>query len=165
MRNLKLNLECTLLTSDICNHFVASRPYGLEKYDQSRSVFTRGKHYKTYKTYKTTRPQEKYFPLFPFKAANNCMVFPVGNLNVELTKHSIYGGWGSGRVGSDFLLAIAGRVGSAFRLVGSGPRKVTRGQFCSILSYRVPWVLDSNKPNYLLILVQTYILSYFDSFY
>ena len=40
--------------------------------------------------------------------------------------------WGKGRaavrVGSDFLTAIAGRVGSTFRRVGSGPRKVTRGQ-------------------------------------
>ena len=40
--------------------------------------------------------------------------------------------WGedraAGRVGSDFLSAIAGRVGSRFRRVGSGPRKVTRGQ-------------------------------------
>ena len=34
----------------------------------------------------------------------------------------------AGRVGSDFLSAIAGRVGSTFRRVGSGPRKVTRGQ-------------------------------------
>ena len=32
------------------------------------------------------------------------------------------------RVGSDFLSAIAGRVGSMFRRVGLGPRKVTRGQ-------------------------------------
>ena len=37
-------------------------------------------------------------------------------------------GRGSGRVGSDFLSAIAGRVGSTFRRVGSGPRKVTHGQ-------------------------------------
>ena len=37
-------------------------------------------------------------------------------------------GRGSCRVGSDFLSAIAGRVGSTFRRVGSGPRKVTRGQ-------------------------------------
>ena len=32
------------------------------------------------------------------------------------------------RVGSDFLSAIAGRVGSTFRRVGSVPRKMTRGQ-------------------------------------
>ena len=38
----------------------------------------------------------------------------------------------SGRVGSDFLSAIAGRVGSGQRFVGSGPRKVTRGQLCTI---------------------------------
>ena len=39
---------------------------------------------------------------------------------------------GSGRVGSDFLSAMAGRVGPMFHLdlVGSGPRKVTRGQLC-----------------------------------
>ena len=37
---------------------------------------------------------------------------------------------GSGRVGSDLLSAIAGRVGSTFRRVGSGPRKVTRRQLC-----------------------------------
>ena len=40
--------------------------------------------------------------------------------------------WGkgraAGRIGSDFLSAIAGRVKSTFRRVGSGPRKVTRGQ-------------------------------------
>ena len=30
--------------------------------------------------------------------------------------------------GTDLLSAIAGRVGSTFRRVGSGPRKVTRGQ-------------------------------------
>ena len=34
---------------------------------------------------------------------------------------------GSSRVGSDFLSAIASRVGSTFRRVGSGSRKVTRG--------------------------------------
>ena len=39
-------------------------------------------------------------------------------------------GRGSGRVGSDFLSAIAGRVGSTFRRVGSGPRKVTCRQLC-----------------------------------
>ena len=39
-------------------------------------------------------------------------------------------GRGSDRVGSDFLSAIAGRVGSTFRRVGLGPRKVTRGQLC-----------------------------------
>ena len=35
-------------------------------------------------------------------------------------------GRAAGRV--NFLSAIAGRVGSTFRRVGSGPRKVTRGQ-------------------------------------
>ena len=39
-------------------------------------------------------------------------------------------GQGSGRIGSDFLSAIAGRVGSGQRFAGSGPRKVTRGQLC-----------------------------------
>ena len=39
-------------------------------------------------------------------------------------------GLAAGRVESDFLSAIAGRVGSMFRRVGSGPRKVTRGQLC-----------------------------------
>ena len=37
-------------------------------------------------------------------------------------------GRAAGRVGSDFLSAIAGRVGSGQRFGGSGPRKVTRGQ-------------------------------------
>ena len=40
----------------------------------------------------------------------------------------------AGRVGSDFLSAIAGRVwsGQGFAgSVGSGPRKVTRGQLCA----------------------------------
>ena len=37
------------------------------------------------------------------------------------------------RVGSDFLSAIAGRVGSTFRRVGSGLRKVTLGQHCTYL--------------------------------
>ena len=40
--------------------------------------------------------------------------------------------WGKGRaacrVGSDFLSAIAGRVGSGQGFAGSGLRKVTRGQ-------------------------------------
>ena len=39
---------------------------------------------------------------------------------------------GSGPVGSDFLSAIAGRVGSTFRRVGSGPRKVSRGYLCIV---------------------------------
>ena len=39
-----------------------------------------------------TRPEQKYFPLFPSKSCNNCIVFSVGNLNVELMKHSTYGG-------------------------------------------------------------------------
>ena len=47
------------------------------------------------------------------------ILFPVGNLNVELMNIVYMGGGGrSGRVGSDFLSAIAGRVGSTFR--GSG---------------------------------------------
>ena len=37
-------------------------------------------------------------------------------------------GRGSGRVGSDFLSAIAGRVNVSPGRVESGPRKVTRGQ-------------------------------------
>ena len=40
-------------------------------------------------------------------------------------------GRGSGRV--RLLSAIAGRVGLTFRRVGSGSRKVTRGQLCMIL--------------------------------
>ena len=47
--------------------------------------------------------------------------------------------WGegrvTGRVGSDVLSAIVGRVGSTFRRVGSGPRKVARGQLCPIVTY------------------------------
>ena len=35
-------------------------------------------------------------------------------------------GRAAGRVGSDFLSAIKGRVGSGQRFAGSGPRKVTR---------------------------------------
>ena len=40
--------------------------------------------------------------------------------------------WGKGRAAGRvrLLSAIAGRVGSTFRRVGSGPRKVTRGQLC-----------------------------------
>ena len=51
-------------------------------------------------------------------------------------------GRGSGRVGSDFLSAIVGRVRSS-RVnvspgrVDSGPRKVTRGQLCCKNEYRV----------------------------
>ena len=57
--------------------------------------------------------------------------------------------WGKGRaadrVGSDFLSAIAGRVGSTFCRVGSGPRKVTRGQLWSsqMLSWLTVYVLLS----------------------
>ena len=54
------------------------------------------------------------------KTCDNCILFPVGNLNFELMKHSTYGGRGSGRVGSDFLSTIAGRVGSGQRFAGSG---------------------------------------------
>ena len=39
-------------------------------------------------------------------------------------------GQAAGRVGSDFLSAIAGRVGPGQRFAGSGPRKVARGQLC-----------------------------------
>ena len=49
------------------------------------------------------------------KSCNNCIFFPVGNLNVEIMKYEEVG-----RVGSDFLSAIAGRVGSTFCRVGSG---------------------------------------------
>ena len=55
----------------------------------------------------------KYFPLFPSKSCNTCIMFHVGYyLNVELMKHSTYGGGRvveSGRAGSDFLSAIAGQ--------------------------------------------------------
>ena len=43
-----------------------------------------------------------------------------GNLNVEFRKHYVHIGEEAGRVGSDFLLAIAGFVGSTFRRVGTG---------------------------------------------
>ena len=42
--------------------------------------FTLGKHYKTWRE------------IFSSKAYNNCISFPVDNSNVELTKHSTYGG-------------------------------------------------------------------------
>ena len=45
--------------------------------------------------------------------------------------------WGkgrdAGRVGSDFLSAMAGRVNVLPSRVGSGPRKVTRGQATNAL--------------------------------
>ena len=49
------------------------------------------------------------------------LIFNKNSFNIQ--------GRGLGRVGSDILSAIAGRVGSTFR-AGSGPRKVTRGQLC-----------------------------------
>ena len=51
-------------------------------------------------------------------------IVPVGHLNVELTKHSTYGG----RVGSDFLSAIAGRVDVSPSRVGSGRVGRVRGK-------------------------------------
>ena len=55
--------------------------------------------------------------------------------------------WGksraAGRVGSDFLSAIANRVGSTFRRVGSGPRKVTRGQLCGNLGLPMEFLFRS----------------------
>ena len=45
-----------------------------------------------------TRPEEKYVSLFRPKSCDNCILFHAGNLNFELTKHSTYGGGGSGRV-------------------------------------------------------------------
>ena len=55
------------------------------------------------------------------KSCNNCILFPVGNLNVELMKHSTYGGGvGSGRVRLFVGNRGSGRVGSTFRRVGSG---------------------------------------------
>ena len=55
------------------------------------------------------------------------------NIIIQLkTIHSLLGkSRAAGGVGSDFFSAIAGRVGSTFRRVGSGPRKVTRGQLCA----------------------------------
>ena len=52
-------------------------------------------------------------------------IVPVDNLNVELMKNSTYSG-GRGRSGQ--TLSRHSRAGSTFRWVGSGPRKVTRGQ-------------------------------------
>ena len=56
--------------------------------------------------------------MFPSKSCNCCILFPVGNLNVELMKHSTYGGGvGSGRV--RLFSAIAGRVNVSPGRVGS----------------------------------------------
>ena len=62
-------------------------------------IFPLGKHYETWR---------EIFATVLSKSCNKC-IFPVGNLNVELMKHSTYSIyiWG---VGSDFLLAIAGRT-------------------------------------------------------
>ena len=64
--------------------------------------------------------KEKYFPLFSLKLCNNCILFPVDNLNVKLMKHIVHMG---GRV----RLYVSNR-GSGQRFVGSDPREVTRGQ-------------------------------------
>ena len=69
------------------------------------------------------RPEEKYFPMFSSKSCNNCILFPVGNLNVEFVRHSTYEGGEAGRVG-----LFVDNLGSGQRFAGSGPRKVTRGQ-------------------------------------
>ena len=50
----------------------------------------------------------------------------------------------AGRVGSDILSAIAGRVGSTFRRVGSGPRKVTRGQLWAGWHGNRTWKVNIN---------------------
>ena len=46
-----------------------------------------------------------------------------------------------GRVGSDFLSAIAGRVNVSPGRVGSGPRKVTRGQLWAIATTQLDVVI------------------------
>ena len=51
-------------------------------------------------------------------------IVPVGKLNVELMKHSTYGGSGQVRL-------FVGNLGSGQRFAGSSPRKVTRGQLWS----------------------------------
>ena len=57
------------------------------------------------------------------------ILFPVGNLNVELM-NIVHMEDGVGRVGVRLFVGNrgSGQVGSTFRRVGSGPRKVTRGQ-------------------------------------
>ena len=58
--------------------------------------------------------------MFPSKSCNNCILFPVGNLNVELMTHSTYGGGvGSGRVRLFVGNRGSGRVGSGQRFAGS----------------------------------------------
>ena len=51
--------------------------------------------------------------------------------NYSIKDYTYGEGSGRGSGQSDFLSGIAGRVGSTFRRVVSGPRKVTRGQLCS----------------------------------
>ena len=53
--------------------------------------------------------------MFPSKSCNNCILFPVGNLNVELMK-TVHMGEG---VGSSQTFCRQLRVGSTFRRVGS----------------------------------------------
>ena len=57
-------------------------------------------------------------------------IFPVPNLSVELMKYEEVG-----RVRLFVGNRGSGRAGSMFRRVGSGPRKVTRGQLCLTQSY------------------------------
>ena len=89
-RNLNLFTYNTyLLTSDICS-FMLSRNNGLET-NHSRSFFSLSEKFK--------RSEEKYFPLFPSKSCNNCLLFllTISMLNVELIKQCTYEG--GGRVG------------------------------------------------------------------
>ena len=117
---LKLNLECTSLTSDVCSLFLP-RDHGRERtleivvYPHAGNI---------------TRPEEKYVSLFPPESCDN--------LNFELMKQYIWGGGGSGRgrlfVGnrgfwSGQHFAGSGRVQEKWQLC-AGQGRISEGTLC-----------------------------------
>ena len=104
---LKLNPVCLSLTSHIWS-LLLPQDHGLEKQEHSRSFFSPS----CKKPYMTRRKK-------CFSIKHETTVYG------SLLAFWILNSWNIWGVESDFLSAIAGRVGSTFRRVGSGPRNVT----------------------------------------
>ena len=122
---LKLNLECILLTSDLCSLFVASRPRS-RKIRPLNIVFPPSGN---------NRPEEKYFPLFPSISCNKilyCSLLATWMLNSWNIVHIAGVGWG--RVGSGRVRLFVGNRGSG--QVNVSPGRVEE-----------KWSVDNSDPS------------------